>query len=199
MRILLVGATGTVGKAVLANLSARHQVLEASRTGSQYKLDITSPKSIRALYDEIGTVDAVVSATGAVKFSPLEAMSDSDYRMGLDNKLMGQVNLVRLGIPHLTSGGSFTLTSGILGEQPIQAGTSAAMVNGAIDAFVRAAAIELPRGIRINAVNATVLEEALDAYGEFFAGFEPAPGRRVALAYQRSVEGHQTGQVYRVW
>ncbi|WP_342642567.1 short chain dehydrogenase [Rhodoligotrophos ferricapiens] len=199
MKILVVGASGTIGKAVVANLAQRHQVLQASRSQSPFKVDLTSPTSIRALYEEVGTVDAVLATTGHVKFASLETMSDADYRIGITDKLMGQVNLVVLGIPYLSSGGSFTLTSGILGEQPIPQGSSAAMVNGAIEAFARAAAIELPRGIRINVVNPTVLEESLPVYGDFFPGMEAAPARRVALAYQRSVEGRQTGQVYRVW
>ncbi|WP_137391297.1 short chain dehydrogenase [Rhodoligotrophos defluvii] len=198
MKILVVGASGVVGKAVVANLSQRHHVLQASRSQSPFKVDMTSPTSIRALYEEVGSVDAVVAATGHVKFAPLENMSDADYRIGLNDKLMGQVNLVVLGIPYVASGGSFTLTSGILTDEPILGGTSASMVNGALESFTRAAAIELPRGLRINIVNATVLEEALGRYGEFFAGIEAAPGHRVALAYQRSVEGRQTGQVYYV-
>lgn len=199
MKILVVGASGTVGRAVTTNLSARHQVLEASRTSSPLTVDLTDPASISALYDKVGTVDAIVATAGHVKFGAIDTMTAADYQIGLDDKLMGQVNLVTQGLGYLVDGGSITLTSGILSEQPIALGTSASMVNGAIEAFVRAAAIELPRGIRINVVSATVLEEALPSYGPFFAGMESAPGSRVALAYQRSVEGRQTGQVYRVW
>ena len=111
---------------------------------------------------------------------------------------MGQVNLALAAMTRLTDGGSITLTTGILSEQPIAAGTSAAMANGAVEAFVRAAAIELPRGLRINVVSPTVLTEAMAAYGPFFRGFEPVSAARAALAFSRSIEGLQSGQVYKV-
>ena len=125
-------------------------------------------------------------------------MTDADSRVGLNDKLMGQVNLALLGREFLNDGGSITLTSGVLSHDPIRAGSSASMVNGAIDAFVRAAAIELPRGLRINSVSPGVLLESMPAYGPFFRGHEPVPGARVALAYSKSVEGARTGQVFEV-
>ena len=125
-------------------------------------------------------------------------IGESAYTLGLTNKLMGQVNLALTAREHLVDGGSITLTSGILAEQPIAVGSSASMVNGALEGFVRAAACELPRGIRINLVSPTVLVESMAAFGPFFRGFEPVPAARAALAYSRSVEGIQTGQVYRV-
>ena len=125
-------------------------------------------------------------------------MQEADYAIGLHDKLMGQVNLVLIGREYVSEGGSFTLTTGVLDRDPIRQGTSASMVNGAINAFVRAAAIEMPRGQRINVVSPGVIEEAMDAYGSFFRGFEPVPAARAALAYAKSVEGAQTGQVYLV-
>ena len=119
--------------------------------------------------------------------------------MGLNSKLMGQVNVALVAREYLNDGGSITLTSGIVAEQPIRNGASATMVNAAVEGFVRAAAIELPRGLRINAVSPTVLEESMGSYGPFFIGFEPLAGKRVALSYARSVDGAQTGQVYRAW
>jgi NAD(P)-dependent dehydrogenase (short-subunit alcohol dehydrogenase family) len=125
-------------------------------------------------------------------------MTAADYEIGLKDKLMGQVNLVLIGRTFLPIGGSFTLSTGVLDHDPIRQGSSASMVNGALNAFVLAAAIEMPRGQRINAVSPGVIEEAMEGYAPFFRGFEPVPAARAALAFAKSVEGAQTGQVYRV-
>jgi NAD(P)-dependent dehydrogenase (short-subunit alcohol dehydrogenase family) len=198
MRVLIIGATGTIGEAVVGELGPRHDILTAGRNSGDLRVDITSLDSIKALFEHAGRVDAVVSATGKVKFAPLEAMTAADYEIGLKDKLMGQVNLVLVGRAFVSEGGSFTLTSGVLDQDPIRQGSSASMVNGAVNAFVMAAAIELGRGQRINAVSPTVIEEAMEGYAAFFRGFQPVPAARAALAYAKSVEGAQTGQVYRV-
>ena len=198
MRILVVGAAGTIGQAVVAELEQRHEVVSAGRTSGAVRLDITVSASIRSAFENFGSVDAVVSAAGVVKFAPFAEMSTDDYTLGLEDKLMGQVNLVLIGRDYVAEGGSFTLTSGVLESDPIVAGSSASMVNGALNSFVRAAAIEMPRGQRINIVSPGVIEEAMEAYAPFFRGFEPVAARRAALAYAKSVEGAQTGQVYRV-
>lgn len=197
-KIMVVGGTGTIGHAVIKELSQRHDVICVAHSHGDYTVDITSSSSIQQLYQKVGKLDAVVSTTGKVKFAPLNQMDSSGYQIGLDNKLMGQVNLVLLGIDFIMDGGSFTLTSGILSHDPIAAGTSAAMVNGAVDSFVKAAAIELPRGIRINSISPTVIEESLSLYQDFFRGYKPVPVCDVALAYSKSVEGLQTGQTYYV-
>jgi NAD(P)-dependent dehydrogenase (short-subunit alcohol dehydrogenase family) len=198
MRILLVGASGTIGRAVAAELGRRHEIIPAGRSSGDVRLDIADPASVRAAFAKLGKLDAVVSTAGHVKFAPFEEMEAPDYEVGLKDKLMGQVGLVLVGRRHLADGGSFTLTAGVLDCEPIRGGTSASMVNGAIDAFVMAAAIELPRGQRINAVSPGLLTESLPQYGAFFRGFETVPAARVALAYARSVEGAQTGRVFRV-
>lgn len=198
MKILIVGASGVVGRAVVGELGGRHEILTAGRSTGELRVDITSLGSIRAMYEKAGQLDAVVSATGKVKFAPFEAMTSDDYEIGLKDKLMGQVNLVLVGREFLANGGSFTLTTGVLDHDPIRQGSSASMVNGAVNAFVTAAAIEMPRGQRINAVSPGVILEAMEGYGPYFRGFEPVPAARAALAYAKSVEGAQTGQVYRV-
>lgn len=204
LRILLVGASGVLGRAIAAELGARHEIIRAGRKGGDAQLDITDAASLVTTLAALGPLDAVVSAAGHVTFAPLEAfraapMAESGYGIGLLDKLMGQVNLALAARDHLKDGGSITLTSGILSEQPIVAGSSASMVNGALESFVRAAAIELPRGIRINAVSPNVLQESMGGYGPFFRGFEAVPAARAALAFSRSVEGRQTGQVYKVF
>lgn len=198
MKIIVVGGTGTVGKAVVEMLAKRHTVIVAGRSHADVKVDVKDSQSILAMYKSVGAFDAVVSTVGKVHFAPLTDMSADNYLVGLQDKLMGQVNLVLAALPYIHDKGSFTLTSGILSADPIVSGSSAAMVNAAIDGFVKSAAIEMPRGIRINAVSPTVLSEAMDVYGDYFHGFEPVPAARVALAFSKSVEGAQTGQVYKV-
>ena len=198
MKILLVGASGNIGRAVRRELEPRHEVVTAGRRSGAVRLNVTNAVSIRAAFEAAGPVDAVVSTAGKVKFAPFGEMRAEDYALGIEDKLMGQVNLVLIGREYVSTGGSFTLTTGVLDRDPILQGTSASMVNGAINAFVRAAAIEMPRGQRINVVSPGILEESMADYGPFFRGFEPVPAVRAALAYAKSVEGAQTGQIYRV-
>ncbi|WP_421525474.1 short chain dehydrogenase [Pseudomonas yamanorum] len=196
MKILLIGASGTVGSAVKAELSQRHEVISIGRKSGDFQVDISDSASIRKLFEQTGTFDALICAAGSVNFVPLGEMSATDFDLGLQDKLMGQVNLLLIGREFANDGASFTFTSGILNRDPIRTGASAALVNGALDAFVKAAAIELPRGLRINSVSPTVLLEAMGSYAPYFRGYKPAPGADVALAYAKSVEGLQTGQTF---
>ncbi|WP_421694249.1 short chain dehydrogenase [Aestuariivirga sp.] len=195
MRILIAGASGTIGQAVVKDLSRRHEIVKAGRSSGDVTVDLTSADSVKAMYAKLGKVDAVIACAGHVHFGPLSAMTPDQFRKGLDDKLMGQINLVLLGIAHVNDGGSFTLTSGILDRDPIRAGANASAVNGAINAFVKAAAIEMPRGIRINAVSPGLLEESAQKYDGFFPGHEPVSSARVGLGFAKSVDGGLTGQV----
>ncbi|MDQ0862839.1 short chain dehydrogenase [Arthrobacter globiformis] len=194
MKILIVGANGLLGSAAVAALKGRHEVLEASRS-SDISVDLAEPDSIRRMFDQVGTVDAAISCTGSVPFKPLAELTDKDFTSGFEDKVLGQVNLVQLGAEYISDGGSFTLTSGVLAREPILTGAAASLANGALESFVMAAAAELPRGIRINAVSPTVLAEA-SGYHEFFPGFSQVPADEVGRAYVKSVEGIQTGQVF---
>jgi len=194
MKVLIVGANGLLGSAAVAALKERHEVIEASRS-SGVAVDLAEPDSVRRMFDEVGTVDAVISCTGSVPFKPLSELKDKDFRSGFEDKVLGQVNLVQIGVDYLSDGGSFTLTSGVLAREPILTGVAASLANGALESFVMAAAAELPRRIRINAVSPTVLAEAT-GYHEFFPGFSQVPAATVGRAYVKSVEGIQTGQVF---
>ena len=199
MNIVIIGASGTIGSAVTNELAQRHEIIEVGSRSGAHQADMGDIAQVRALFARIGKVDAVVVTAGKLHFGPLADFTPEQFQLGLGSKLMGQVNVALVAQQYLNDGGSITLTSGIVAEQPIRNGAAASMTNAAVEGFVRGAAIELVRGIRINVVSPTVLEESLDAYGPFFPGFEPAAASRVALAYRRSVEGAQTGQVYRVW
>jgi NAD(P)-dependent dehydrogenase (short-subunit alcohol dehydrogenase family) len=198
MKVIVAGATGTIGKAVVHELGARHDVIEVGHRGGRHQVDINRIDSVRTLFTSLGKVDAIVSCVGKVHFGPLAEMSSEQFQVGLHDKLLGQVHLALVAQHHLNDGGSITLTSGVLSDDPIRYGASASSVNAAIEGFVRGAAIELPRGLRINAVSPTILKESLGAFGAYFVGFEAVPAQRVALAYARSVDGAQTGQVYKV-
>jgi NAD(P)-dependent dehydrogenase (short-subunit alcohol dehydrogenase family) len=198
MKILIVGATGTIGRFVTAALSERHEIVKAGSKSGDVQVDIKESGSIRKLFGTVGKVDAVVSTVGKVHFGAFAEMTEAEIGIGLKDKLMGQVNLVLIGRDYVNDGGSFTLTSGVLSHDPIRLGAGASLVNGALDSFVRAAAIELPRGLRINAVSPGVLEESLPSYGPYFRGHDAVPGSRVANAYVKSVEGALTGQVFSV-
>ncbi|QOV41582.1 short chain dehydrogenase [Streptomyces ferrugineus] len=196
MKILLIGATGTLGTAVHKALAERgHEILTVGRSGGDLRYDFTDPARTAELYERAGRVDAVVSAAGSVPYKPVTEMAPEDYLAAFHGKALSQIDLVRQGIPRISERGSFTLITGVLAREPIPTGTAASMANGAVEAFVRAAAIEIAPQ-RINAVSPTVFTESLAKYGDFFPGMPPVDLADVARAYVRSVEGAQTGQVY---
>jgi NAD(P)-dependent dehydrogenase (short-subunit alcohol dehydrogenase family) len=193
MRILLIGATGTIGRAIAAALGNRHDVIPASRHKAHESVDISNPQSIRDLFSRVGRVDAIVSAAGQAAFRPLAELTDADFALSIANKLMGQVNLVRFGLQSLNDNGSVTLTSGILAQQPAPGAAAISLVNAGLEGFTRAAALEAPRGIRVNVVSPPWVTETLQAMGRPTTGGLPATV--VARSYIDSVEGRMTGQV----
>lgn len=194
MKILVIG-TGLIGGAAVAALTERgHDLVAVSRSSSP-SVDATDPDSVAALFAEVGTVDAVVAALGKAPFEPLAELDHADFVSGLLGKTMAQIDVVQIGTPHVSDGGSFTLTTGVLAREPIITGVASSAANGALEAFTMAAAVELPRGIRINAVSPTVLVEAVDHHPAF-PGFTQVPAAAVGQAYVKAVEGYQTGQVY---
>lgn len=198
MKVVIIGASGTIGRAVVNELSPRHEIVKVGRKSGDVNVDITSTESITKMYEAIGSFDALVATTGNVHFGDLNQMSEQDYYVGIKDKLMGQVNLVLIGKNYINEAGSFTLTSGVVSHDPIKYGSSVSMVNAAIDGFVIGAAIELPKGIRINSVSPGVVLESMDSYGDFFRGHEPVTVARVALAFSKSVEGLLSGKVFQV-
>jgi NADP-dependent 3-hydroxy acid dehydrogenase YdfG len=198
VRIVLVGASGVIGQAVSALLGGRHEIVAAGRSGGDVQVDIADPASIRALFERVGAFDAVVCTAGAVTYAPFPRLGEADYQVGLRSKLMGQVNLVTYGLAHVADGGSFTLTSGLTNDDPIREGAASSLVNGALEGYVRGAAIEMPRGVRINLVSPTLVAESAPLYGPYFPGTATMPAREVALGYLKSVEGAHSGRVFRM-
>lgn len=199
MKIIVVGGSGTIGKKVAGRLREHHDVVVAGRTSVELTVDISDSKSIERMFNETVNVDAVVCIAGEAKWAPLQSMEEEDFYFGIRSKLMGQVNLVRIGSASLNPGGSFTLTTGILADDPVVNATSPAMVNGAIHSFVRAATLELPEGQRINAVSAGLVEDSLDVYRDYFPGHNAIPMDKVANAYVKAIEGRMTGRVITIY
>lgn len=195
MKIIIVGAGGDIGQAACRELAARHEIVAVGRTSGDYQVDIANMEAVKTLYRDIGRFDAVVSCAGDATFAPLNELNQETFMVGLQQKIMGQVNLVLAGLNVVTDGGSFTLTSGVLDRDPIRMGTNAATANGALAGFVKGASIEMPRGLRINVVSPGMLDISAPRYGSWFQGHKPVRSHDVGLAYAKCVEGALTGQV----
>ena len=195
MKIVIVGAAGAVGKTAVEALSGRHEIVSVGRTSGDVQMDIEDIDSIRRMYQQVGRVDAVVSAIGHVHFGPVHEMTSGQFMEGILGKVLPQVNLVLEGFDYVNDRGSFTVTSGVTNRDPIPGGSCAAAANGALDGFVRGAAVDMPRGIRINAVSPEILEACRALYDGFFRGHVHVSNEAVGLAYSKAVEGCLSGQV----
>ena len=199
MKLLVIGGKGTIGKKVAAHFSRTHEIITAGRTSGDVTVDITDSGSIKAMFESVGIIDAILCIAGEAKWAPFDSLTEDDYYIGLRSKLMGQVNLVRIGQDYLNPGGSFTLTTGILADHPVVMTTSAAMVNGGIHSFVKAAALELKNEFRINVVSSGLVEDAVEKYEAYFPGHNPIPMKKVINGYVKSVEGKGTGEIIRMY
>jgi len=199
MKILIIGGKGTIGKKVSNHFSKKHEVLIAGRNSGDIVVDIVNSQSIQAMFESIGNIDAVVCIAGDAKWASFDSMTEEDFYIGLKSKLMGQVNLVRIGQNYLNAGGSFTLSTGILADHPVELTSSPAMVNGGIHSFVKAVSMELQNGIRINVVSSGLVEDAVDKYEAYFPGHNPITMKKVINGYVKSVEGKGTGEIIRMY
>jgi NAD(P)-dependent dehydrogenase (short-subunit alcohol dehydrogenase family) len=199
MKILIVGGNGTIGKKVSEHLATKHKVLIAGRNSGRVAVDIADSQSIESMFESVGNVDAVVCIAGEAKWAAFDTMTEKDFYIGLKNKLMGQVNLVRIGQKYVNAGGSFTLSTGILADDPVDMTSSPAMVNGAIHSFVKAVSLELKKGVRINVVSSGLVEDAVDKYEAYFPGHNPIPMNKVVNGYVKSIEGKGTGKIIRMY
>lgn len=197
MRIILIGASGTIGRKIAEVVEKDHELVRVGSKSGDLRVDIESTESIEQFFKKVGPFDTLISAAGGGHFGPLAEMKAADFRKGLDSKLLGQVNLVLVGQHYIRPKGSFTLTSGVLSEDPVVNGANLSAVNAALEAFGRAAAIELNNGVRINVVSPGVVEDS-PGYFPYFHGHIPVTMDRVVAAYVKSAFGAQTGQVFKV-
>lgn len=197
MRILIVGGAGTIGRRVVDYLTNDHEVIIAGRSSGQVIVDLTSSDSIKSMLDEVGIIDAIVCIAGEARWAEFKDLSEEDYYIGIRSKLMGQVNLTRIGLDYLEEGGSITLSTGILADDPVIKTASAAMVNGGIHSFVQAASLEMERGKRLNAVSLGMVSDAYEKYKSYFPGHNPIPMDRVVNAYVKSILGKGNGIIIR--
>ena len=199
MKILVIGGNGTIGNKVASHFDKEHEVLIAGRSSGNVTVDIANSDSIKNMFEKTGKVDAVICIAGEAKWANFSDLSEEDYYIGLKSKLMGQVNLVRIGQYFVNPKGSITLTTGILADDPVVKTTSAAMVNGGIHSFVQAAALEIENGVRVNVVSSGLVEDAYEKYKDYFPGHNPIPMNKVVNGYVRSVKGMGNGEVIRIY
>jgi NAD(P)-dependent dehydrogenase (short-subunit alcohol dehydrogenase family) len=199
MQILIIGGKGTIGKKVSEHFSKKHEVIIGGRNSGDVTVDIADSKSIKLMFETIGKVDAVICIAGEAKWAEFNTMTEEDFYIGLKSKLMGQVNLVRLGKDYVNAGGSFTLSTGILADHPVALTTSAAMVNGGIHSFVKAVSLELENSIRINVVSSGLVEDAVEIYEDYFPGHNPIPMKKVINGFVKSVQGSGNGEIIRMY
>ncbi len=199
MKILIIGGHGTIGNKVVSHFNNEDDVLIAGRTSGDITVDIEDSNSIKEMFDKIGKLDAIICIAGEAKWADFNELTEDDYYIGLKSKLMGQVNLVRIGQHYLNPKGSITLSTGILADDPVLKTASAAMVNGGIHSFVQAVSLEIENGIRVNAVSSGMVEDAYEKYKDYFPGHNPIPMNRVINAYVRSVKGKDNGEIIRIY
>ncbi|MEO6668992.1 MAG: short chain dehydrogenase [Ferruginibacter sp.] len=194
MKLIIVGATGTMGKHLAGAFEKEHEIIRVASKGGDIQADITSPLAIEKMYKQAGPFDALISTAGPTYVGPWKNLTDKEFRKGVEGKMMGQINLVLIGQHYINPKGSFTLITGALTHDPQKNFANASAANGAVEAFVRAAAIELENGIRINAVSPTVIENS-PAYFPFFPGDIPVTMQQLEFGFRKSVFGANTGQV----
>jgi len=194
MKIIIVGATGTMGKHLTSAFEKEHEVIKVADKGGDMQVDITSPDSIENLFKKVGPFDALISTAGPTYVGPWKNLTDKEFRKGVEGKMMGQINLVLIGQHYINPKGSFTLITGALTHDPQKNFANASAANGAVEGFVRAAAIELENGIRINAVSPTVIENS-PHYFPYFPGDIPVTMRELEYGFRKSIFGANTGQV----
>ncbi len=199
MRVLIIGGAGTIGRKVANHLSPDHEVIVAGRKSGVPNIDISSTDSIQCFFRDLGKVDAIINIAGEAKWAKFDDLSEEDYYIGIKSKMMGQVNLVRIGHNYLSDGGTITLSTGILADHPVPMTAGAAMVNGAIHSFAKAASMELAPRVCLNVVSLGLVEDSADRYGTYFPGHIPVPMEEVVGIYEKALQTKETGHIFRVY
>lgn len=198
MKILIIGTTGAIGAKVKEALAQRHEIISAGRNSGDIQVDITDAASIEKMFRTINDIDAAIVTAGSSSMESFQTLSEKSLLPAIQSKLLGQVNVVLIGQHYLKDNGSFTLTSGILADEPARDAAAGSIVSGAVNSFVLAAAVELKRNLRINVVSPGLAEDSAKDIAHLFPGFNPVPMSKLVNAYLKSVEGVITGQVIKV-
>jgi len=199
MKILIVGGNGTIGKKVSSFLSKENEIITAGRNSGDLRIDLSDSNSIKNLFIKNNSFNAVISIAGEAVWAPFDDLSEEDYYKGIKNKMMGQVNLVKIGRKYINHGGSITLTTGILADNPVKMTTSAALVNGGIHSFVKAASLEMENNIRVNVISPGLVEDSAEKYKDYFPGYEIVKMKDLAELYAKVIQGEQNGEVIRIY
>ncbi|ASZ09126.1 short chain dehydrogenase [Mesoplasma chauliocola] len=202
MKVLVLGGHGTLGSAVVKELkesSRNYEIITAGRKTGDVQVDMSSEKSIRNMFKQIGKVDHIVSAAGSAAVKELENITQEDIMFSVNNKLVGQVNIVLIGSEYVKEKGSITLVAGIIKDKFIKQGTMLASTNGAVAAFAKAAALDIKQNIRINCVSPSVFNESMEEYGEYFKGIKPVPVKNAAKAFVDLIESDKSGEEVKVY
>lgn len=194
MKIIIVGASGTMGRYLKSAFEKENEIVTAASAGCDVALDITSTTSIESMFKQVGVFDALISTAGPTFVGPWRKLTDKEFRQGVEGKMMGQINLVLIGQHYINPKGSFTLITGALSHDPQKNFANASAANGAVEGFVKAAAIELENGIRINAVSPTVIENS-PQYFPYFPGDIPVTMQQLEFGFRKSLFGANTGQI----
>jgi NAD(P)-dependent dehydrogenase (short-subunit alcohol dehydrogenase family) len=194
MKIIIVGASGRIGKEVDKALSVNHDIVRVGYRSGDIQCDYTIPESVRDMFEKLGEFDALISVIGGDSiFKPFADLDDDDYKYGFERKFLGQIRFLKLGETYVRDNGSFVFTSGFLSHYPNPASIATGPLNAAVNTFVRNTASLLPRGIRINVVSpAPIVQPGQEGKGLVTAA-------ETAKLYVEAVEGNITGQVLRAW
>jgi NAD(P)-dependent dehydrogenase (short-subunit alcohol dehydrogenase family) len=194
-RIVILGATGTIGSAVARLLASDGEIVRVGHTRGDMRLDARSPSDLETFFAGLGPYDHLVSLAGTgAAIGPVETLSHDDFAAGFLNKVAIQIDLVKAGLSTIRDGGSFTLSSGYLDKEPMPGYSAIAMCNGAVAAFVKAVALDMPRGVRINAVSPVFVVETLMAFGIMdMTPYVTMSAADTALAYRAAVMGTLNG------
>lgn len=191
-KILVIGATGLLGKAIVQKLAGTADVIEASFSHPANPVDLADPSALKALFEKVGKVDAIICTAGVAHFKPFAETQDADWQFAIANKMMGQINTVRFGAEYLNEGGAIVLTTGTLAQTPLPGSAIVSAVNAAVEGAIRAFSLELDK-VRINAVSPGWITETLAAMGMDTAAGMPAED--VAQFYVDLVEQSRSGDI----
>ena len=194
MKIIIVGASGRIGKEVDKALSVSHDIVRVGERSGDIKCDYTIPESVRDMFNKVGEFDSLISVIGGDSiFKPFVDLDNEDYRYGFERKFLGQIRFLKLGESFVRDNGAFVFTSGFLSQYPNPASIATGPLNAAVNTFVKNTASLLPRGIRINVVSPSPIVEP----GQEGKGLVTAA--ETAKLYVEAVEGDFTGRVLRAW